>query len=312
MGREFVENTIAIPHHHHERVGNSSYCSTGRTTRSTKRTQKTMIVVLIVSVSILLCCCYTLNATCVPSLDASTTTVAMLHLRPIICSSDTTGRRRLQVDDDNYDDDGNSANISEVGSIAGLRLINSNIDLPIRSITNGSQYNIFNYPTLNLNMQIDTNGTVGSVLLLYSNNINSTSTTNMTSAGMDTTFSYRRIDSTIPFTLCGDTNTTILFPATLSPASGRNNIDYDTCPFFSSAGQHTMTVIPYQYTNATGQNGPPYTVTFNVLNRRTKVRNCKIPKVRGKRRICTATVFASRTHSIYFTHNANCLLWLRS
>ena len=65
-----------------------------------------MIVVLIVSVSILLCYCYILKATCVPSLDAATTTiaVAMLHLRPIICSSDTTGRRRFQVVDDNDDE----------------------------------------------------------------------------------------------------------------------------------------------------------------------------------------------------------------
>ena len=132
-------------------------------------------------------------------------------------------------------------------------------------------------------MHVDTNGTVGSVLLLHSNSItNGTITTRSISTG-SATFTYPRIDSATPFSLCGDTNTSITVP-TLSSSFSKNRtmniIDYAACTFLSTEGQHTITVVPYLKRNATGRSGLPFTVTFNVLNRNTKVRHCKVPKVR--------------------------------
>ena len=257
------------------------------------------MVLLVLSSLALLCSCCIQHVTCVSSPDAAAT-VAKFHVRAIIFKND---KRLLR------DEDGDNYNDSHVGSITGLRLINSDVDLPIRSIANGTQYNVYNYPTLNLNIQADTNGTVGSVSLQYGNNIEKMYD------GTGQKF-HGGIDSTTPFSPCGDTNTSIIVPtsSSLSPSQGQNKtvniIDYDTCPFLIREGLHTITATPYKYTNATGQNGQPYTVTFNVLNRPVAERNCKVPRVRD---CCSKTitfcVINLGLHYTFYSH-ANCFAFL--
>ena len=246
-------------------------------------------------------------------------TATLLNLRRLLAGTDPRWNRRLHYNDNDDDDDDDdddedkddedkdddeSRDLPVVGLITGLRLINSNIDIPIRSITNGSQYNVYNYPTLNLNMHIDTNGTVGSVLLQYSNMV-TTKVITRTTFSTFTYFFYNRTDVTTPFSLCGDTNTTIIASTVSSPSRNTtmNIIYYDTCSFLSTEGQHTITVLPYLYPNATGRSGTPYTVTFNVLNRNTNVRLCKVPKVCYHRKNESCNRYVETT---LLTHNTNC------
>jgi hypothetical protein len=178
-------------------------------------------------------------------------------------------RRLTDVDDDDNDDDDNDDDVERVGSITGLLLMNSNLDIPIRKVINETQYNLYNYPTLNLNMKIKTNGNVGSVVMVHSHsNSNGAST-------------YTRIDSATPFSLCGDTNTTVVVPTTPSSIINitMNAIDYDKCSLLSMEGNHVITVTPYISPGATGRSGQPYITAFRVLNTNAEERKCKVPKV---------------------------------
>ena len=182
----------------------------------------------------------------------------------IVSRGNLSRNRRLRGLDNNKDDDDDDDDFKApvVGSITGLLLMNSNIDISIRKVINATQYNVYNYPTLNLNMQILTNGTVGSVLMVYSHsNI----------SGTFTRSGYIRIDSAAPFSLCGDTIKTV---------DTMNATDYDTCSFLSNEGNHRIIAVPFMNSDATGRRGQPYTTTFRVLNTDAEERKCEVPKVR--------------------------------
>ena len=222
-------------------------------------------------------------------------TAAATAADPMIASENLRKGRRLPSthddnddhDDDSYDDDyyDDDHFISPtVGKITGLRLVDSNTDTMIRTINNVSLFNLYRLPTLNLNIKVDTNGTVGSIKIVYSYT-NATSSNSMaTSLVSPTTFS--RIDFTRPYSLCGDTNTTVIVPSTppnsTSPNLTMNIVDYDACSMLQNAGQHTLTVTPYEYANATGPRGPAYTVTFQLINEKPKYTDyCTVPRVGG-------------------------------
>jgi hypothetical protein len=162
---------------------------------------------------------------------------------------------RRHMNNNNVNNNNSSAN-STVGSIFRFRLIDANMDLPMRFLANNIVYNLYNAPTQNFNIEVTTSGVVGSVLLTY-NNIS---------------YIYQSSDSTLPFTLCGDT--------TITTPTSTMVVDYASCTFLSAVGRHTITATPYMYANLSGTVGISQSVTFTVSNRKTNTRCCcTTPKV---------------------------------
>ncbi len=122
-------------------------------------------------------------------------------------------------------------------SVQSLTLINADTDQPMAGydpLVNGVTLNLATLPTRNLNIRANTNpATVGSVKFVLDG-------------------ATYQIESSAPYALAGN-----------------NGNDYN--PWTPSVGSHTLQVIPYSASGATGTQGTALTISFSVVDGGTPV-----------------------------------------
>jgi hypothetical protein len=117
---------------------------------------------------------------------------------------------------------------SSTQSVTSFTLMNADTDQPIMELTNGTTLNLATLPTKNLNIRAVTNpATVGSVRF-----------------GYDANGAYRT-ENGAPYALAGDTTG-----------------DYN--PWTPTVGSHKVSATPYSGTSASGTQGTPLTIAFDV------------------------------------------------
>ena len=135
--------------------------------------------------------------------------------------------------------------------VQSLRLILTDTNQAVLTITNGTVIDVATYMTMQFNIRALTGVAVGSVhFSLREANDNEE----------DDDVAYEYIDSSSPYSLC---------PSSSSPPDV-----YPACSILAAPGMYSVCVTAFSGANGTGVAGPPLQVTFQIMN------SCRVPEVR--------------------------------
>lgn len=155
--------------------------------------------------------------------------------------------------------------------VQSLRLITADSNQAVLTITNGTVIDVATYLTMYFNIRALTGVAVGSVHF-------SLRDANDNEENDDVVYEY--IDSSSPYSLC--------------PSSSSSPPDvYPACSILAAPGMYTICVTAFSGANGTGVAGPPFQVTFQIMN------SCRVPEVRLHKYyyILIEVLYSSLSHS---------------